>query len=126
MGPVDEVKRAEANLKLAEAELETARAEEKVALKHVEQAIEELEHAERHHDVTILVNGEPHEETGTCISFEAVVKIAYPVPPSGSCIEYTVTYRNGPPANPKGSLTAGHSVEIKNRMIFDVTPTDRS
>jgi len=76
--------------------------------------------------VTILVNGESHEETETRISFEAVVKIAYPVPPIGTCIEYTVTYRNGPPANPKGSLTAGHSVEIQNRMIFDVTPTDRS
>jgi len=76
--------------------------------------------------VTILVNGEPHEEIETRISFEAVVKIAYPVPPSGACIEFTVTYRNGPPANPKGSLTAGHSVKIQNRMIFDVTPTDRS
>jgi hypothetical protein len=76
--------------------------------------------------VTILVNGEPHEETETHISFEAVVKIAYPVAPGGTCIEYTVTYRNGPPTNPKGSLTAGHSVKIQNRMIFDVTPTDRS
>jgi len=76
--------------------------------------------------VTILINGEPHEETETRISFEAVVKIAYPVSPSGACIEYTVTYRNGPSANPKGSLTTGHSVKIQNRMVFDVTPTDRS
>ena len=76
--------------------------------------------------VTILVNGEPHEETETRISFEEVVKLAYPVPPSGSCIEFTVSYRNGPSTNPKGTLTAGHSVKIKNRMIFDVTPTDRS
>jgi hypothetical protein len=76
--------------------------------------------------VTILVNGEPYEETETRISFEQVVKLAYPITPSGTCIEFTVTYRNGPPANPKGSLTAGHSVKIKNRMIFDVTPTDRS
>lgn len=76
--------------------------------------------------VTILVNDEPHEEMETCISFEQVVKLAYPVPPSGTCIEFTVTYRNGPPANPKGTVTAGHSVKIKNRMIFDVTPTDRS
>jgi len=76
--------------------------------------------------VTILVNGEAFEETETRISFEQVVKLAYPVPPSGTCIEFTVTYRNGPPANPKGTLTAGHSVKIKNRMIFDVTPTDRS
>jgi hypothetical protein len=76
--------------------------------------------------VMILVNGEPHEETETRISFEDVVKLAYPIPPSGSCIEFTVTYRNGPPVNPKGTLTAGHSVKIQNRMVFDVTPTDRS
>lgn len=76
--------------------------------------------------VTLIVNGEPHEATETRISFDQVVKIAYPVPPTGQCIEFTVTFRNGPPANPKGSLTEGHSVKIKNRMIFDVTPTDRS
>jgi len=76
--------------------------------------------------VTILVNGEPHEETETRISFEQVVKLAFPVPPVGTCIEFTVTYRNGPPANPKGTLTAGHSVKIRNRMMFDVTATDRS
>lgn len=76
--------------------------------------------------VTIFVNGEPHEETETRLSFEAVVKIAYPVRPSGAAIEFTVTYRNGPPSNPKGSLTAGHSVKIQNKMIFDVTATYRS
>jgi hypothetical protein len=88
--------------------------------------LREDDHFYSQKDVTILVNGEPHEETELRISFESVVKIAYPVAPGGACIEYTVTYRNGPPANPKGSLTAGHSVKIQNRMIFDVTPTDRS
>ena len=76
--------------------------------------------------VTLVVNGEPHEVVETRISFEEVVKLAYPVPPTGQCIEFTVTYRNGPPANPKGTLTAGHSVKVKNKMLFDVTPTDRS
>ncbi len=122
-----ELNRAEADLKQAEAELEIAQAEEKAALQHVEKAVVELEEAEhRHRGVTIMVNGEPHEETEARISFEKVVKLAYPVPPPGTCIEFTVTYRNGPPENPKGTLTVGHSVEIKNRMIFDVTPTDRS
>jgi hypothetical protein len=62
----------------------------------------------------------------TRLSFEEVVKLAYPVPPTGTCIEFTVTYRDGPPKNPKGTLTAGHSVKIKNKMKFDVTATDRS
>lgn len=76
--------------------------------------------------VTVMVNGEPYETTDTSLSFETVVKVAYPVPPPGTQIEFTVTYRKGPPANPKGTLTAGHSVQIKNKMVFDVTPTDRS
>jgi Multiubiquitin len=125
MEPTEEIKRAEANLKKAEAELE--KGEDKAALEHMEKAVEEIKEAEhRHHEMTIVVNGEPHEETKPRITFEEAVKLAYPVPPSGTCIEFTVTYRNGPSENPKGTLTAGHFVEIKNRMIFDVTPTDRS
>ncbi|MFD3264343.1 multiubiquitin domain-containing protein [Phenylobacterium ferrooxidans] len=88
--------------------------------------LKEDEHFYSQKAVTILVNGEPNEVVETRISFDQVVKLAYPVPPSGTLIEFTVTYRNGPPANPKGTLTDGHSVKIKNKMIFDVTPTDRS
>ncbi len=88
--------------------------------------LKEDEHFYSQKAVTLIVNGEPHEVVETRISFEEVVKLAYPVPPTGQCIEFTVTYRNGPPENPKGTLTAGHSVRVKNRMIFDVTPTDRS
>lgn len=76
--------------------------------------------------VTLVVNGEPDDWSETRISFDEVVKLAFPVPPAGQCIEFTVTYSNGPPANPKGSLTQGHSVKTKNKMRFDVTPTDRS
>jgi len=76
--------------------------------------------------VTILVNGEPEEVVETKISFDELTKLAFPVAPVGQCIEFTVTYRNGPVINPKGTLTVGHSVKVKNRMMFDVTPTDRS
>lgn len=76
--------------------------------------------------VTVILNGTAHETTETRLFYEEVVKLAYPTPPSGDVIEFTVTYRNGPSANPKGILTAGHSVKLKNKMIFDVTPTDRS
>lgn len=167
MGPVDEVKQAEAHLKEAEhhhgedlVRIEIDRKVYQSPNPTTGAALYELAHIAQHSElfrevvgdhedqvvprdatiihlkqddhfysekaVTILVNGEPHEETETRISFEEVVKLAYPVPPSGTCIEFTVTYRNGPSTNPKGTLTAGHSVRIKNRMIFDVTPTDRS
>ncbi len=58
-------------------------------------------------------------------SFEDIVKLAYPTPPDDNAT-YTIGYRKGPPANPKGSLVEGQSVKVKDGMIFDVTPTDKS
>jgi hypothetical protein len=59
-------------------------------------------------------------------SFDDIVKLAYPVPPPGPTPDYTVGYRKGPPANPKGSLVQGQVVKVKDGMIFDVTPSDKS
>lgn len=77
-------------------------------------------------EITIIVNGEKKQTGETRLSFDQVAKIAYPVPPPGENIMYTILYRKGPPANPKGTLTEGNSVKLKNGMIFDVTPTDKS
>jgi hypothetical protein len=59
-------------------------------------------------------------------SFDDIVKLAYPVPPPGPTPDYTVGYRKGPSANPKGSLVQGQVVKVKDGMIFDVTPSDKS
>lgn len=75
---------------------------------------------------TIIVNAERKEVEGRRISFEALVKLAFETPPSGENILITIDYGNGPPANPKGSLKPGETVKIKDRMVFDVTATDRS
>ena len=88
--------------------------------------LKEDEHFYSQKAITVVINGEANEVVETRLSFDEVVKLAFPVAPTGTCIEFTVTYRDGPPANPKGTLTVGHSVKIKNRMKFDVTATDRS
>lgn len=75
---------------------------------------------------TIIVNAEAKKVEGRRISFEALVRLAFETPPTGENILITIDYGNGPPANPKGSLKPGHTVKIKNRMVFDVTATDRS
>ena len=59
-------------------------------------------------------------------NFDDIVKLAYPTPPPGPTPDYTVIYRKGPPANPKGSLVQGQVVKVKDGMIFDVTPSDKS
>ena len=75
---------------------------------------------------TIAVNAQKKEVAESKLSFDEVVKLAYPIPPAGQNILFTIKYRNGPRVNPKGSLLEGQTVRIKNGMIFDVTPTDRS
>lgn len=76
--------------------------------------------------ITIIINADPVETTETRLSFEDLVKLAFDPVPTGPNILITIDYSKGPPANPKGSLLAGQTVKLKNRMVFDVTATDRS
>lgn len=76
--------------------------------------------------VTIVVNGRDVEVEKGPISFEQLIAIAYPTPPTGANVSFTVTYRRGPDSNPEGSLTQGHSVRVKNGMVFNVRATDKS
>jgi len=81
---------------------------------------------ERHKGFDIIVNAEQHHVEKKRITFEQVVKLAFPVAPAGQNILFTVTYYNGPKVNPEGVLTAGQTVKIKNGMVFNVKATDRS
>jgi hypothetical protein len=74
----------------------------------------------------IVVNGQQKTVTTTTVTFEEIVKLAFPNPPTGQNILFTVGYEDGPHANPAGSLLAGGKVKVKDGMIFNVTPTDKS
>jgi hypothetical protein len=74
---------------------------------------------------TIIVNGTAKTVHQGTLTFEELVKLAYPVPPAGQIV-YTVTYRGGRKSQPDGTLTEGEKVKIKNKMIFNVTATDKS
>ena len=75
---------------------------------------------------TIFVNGQKKVVTTKTVTFDQIVKLAYPTPPAGSNILYTISYEDGPPANPQGSLKEGGTVKVKDGMIFNVTATDKS
>jgi hypothetical protein len=75
--------------------------------------------------VTIYVNTRLHEVEKSKISFDEVVKLAYPNTPPGENVAYSVMYERGQ-GGKEGTLVAGQSIEVKDGMRFDVTATDRS
>lgn len=75
------------------------------------------------HEHTVIVNGRPKKVTQEALSYEDVVHLAFEDPPTGENVLITVNWRHG---NDSGSLTPGQSVQVRDGMKFDVTPTDKS
>jgi hypothetical protein len=74
--------------------------------------------------VTIIVNGRPREVTGKSISYEEIVKPAFPDDVSNQDNDFTVASAN--PHGKDGELVAGQQVHVKEGMVFNVTKTNRS
>lgn len=76
--------------------------------------------------VTIIVNGREKIVESNRLSFDQLLALAFDPVPDGPNWCFTVTYRNGPRPNPEGTLIDGQSVRITDRMVFNVTATDKS
>jgi hypothetical protein len=74
--------------------------------------------------VTIIVNGRPREVIGKTVSYEEIVKLAFPGEPTNQDVDFTVAYAN--PHGKDGTLVAGQEVHVKSRMVFNVTKTNRA
>lgn len=75
---------------------------------------------------TIIINARSHEVEAKELSYEEVVNLAYNnSPPSGENVIITVTYSRGEDGK-EGSMLPGDRVKVKNKMVFDVSATDRS
>jgi len=97
--------------------------------KQVDLARPEIEHfysKDKYHQIAIIVNGRPKSWIEKTISFEQVVVLAFGNYDSNPNKVYTVTYDRGPHENPEGSMVKGDKVVIKDKMIFNVTCTDKS
>lgn len=75
---------------------------------------------------TVVVNGRDKTVTTRELTFAQVVALAFDNPPTGPNIVFTITYRRGEGNKPDGTLSEGGSVKVKDGMIFNVTPTDKS
>jgi hypothetical protein len=73
--------------------------------------------------VSIIVNTKPHAWAEKKISFEQVVELAFPgqpYDPAGTLVEYSRGH------GPDHSLRPGKDVGVKDGMVFDVEPANRS
>ncbi len=73
--------------------------------------------------VTITVNTREVPWAEKKISFEQVVELAFPgqtYDPAGTLVEYSRGH------GPDHSLRPGKDVEVKDGMVFDVEPANRS
>lgn len=77
-------------------------------------------------ETEIIVNGRSKIYEGKQISFTEVVKLAFPNYIESDRTIYTVTYSRGMADKPQGTLVKGQSVNVKHKMIFNVTQTDKS
>lgn len=72
----------------------------------------------------IIVNGRPREVHEDELSYNQVVKLAFPDGPFDGSVLFTVSYAN--PHGHDGTLAEGQSVKVKDRMSFNVGKTNRS
>ncbi len=77
-------------------------------------------------ELTIIVNARPHIWKEANISFEQLVALAFGSYDNNPNKGYTVTYSRGWEPKREGTMVKGSIVRVKNKMIFDVTATDKS
>lgn len=81
---------------------------------------------EKHNDLHLIVNGTRKVFNKTSITYEEVVKLAYPNASFGANVGFTITYMGGPSPTVEGILSKGGKVYTKDNMRFDVTATHKS
>jgi len=97
--------------------------------KQVNLARPEIEHfysKDKSHKITLIINGRPKDWTERAITFEQVVVLAFGSYDPNPNKVYTVTYDRGPHENPEGTMVKGDKVLTMDKMIFNVTCTDKS
>lgn len=77
-------------------------------------------------DVTVIVNAQERVVQKDELTFDEVVRLAFENPPTGQNVLFTITYRRGRGEKPDGTLLEGETLKVKEGMIINVTPTDRS
>lgn len=88
--------------------------------------IENFYSKDKHFKVVLIINLKEKPWTEQTISFEQVVTLAFGSYDPNPRKVYTITYDRGPHQNPEGSMVRGDILFVKNKMVYNVTATDKS
>ncbi|AWN35144.1 multiubiquitin domain-containing protein [Methylobacterium radiodurans] len=77
-------------------------------------------------EIEIIVNARPHTVVGFRVTFEQIVRLAFPGSAPAANVVFTMTYQRAASEPHAGSLTAGGAVDVKNGSRFNVTRTVQS
>ncbi|MCA0447997.1 MAG: multiubiquitin domain-containing protein [Bacteroidetes bacterium] len=83
-----------------------------------------MEHEKK--TVTIYVNTEEHQVEKSKLTFQQIVKLAYPSESSNPNILFKVSYRLGRGHSELKTLAEGGNVQVQEGMIFNVSYETRS
>ncbi len=79
------------------------------------------------HEYIIIVEATEHQWPKDFITYEEVVGLEFPDYADHPEITYSVKYHRGHGNKPEGILVkGGEPVRVKNRMVFNVSPTGQS
>lgn len=74
----------------------------------------------------VIVNAREKPWSKDTISFKEVVTLQYGSITNDSRVIYTVNYAKGVASKPEGSMIKGDVISVNNKMIFNVTQTNKS
>lgn len=74
----------------------------------------------------VIVNAKVKPWVKDKISFDEVVLLEYGSISTNQNVIYTVNYVKGAPSKPTGTMVKGEVISVKNKMIFNVTQTNKS
>ncbi len=74
----------------------------------------------------VIVNAKVKPWVNERISFDEVVVLEYGSVSTNPNVIYTINYVKGVPSKPNGTMVKGEVISVKNKMIFNVTQTNKS
>jgi hypothetical protein len=77
-------------------------------------------------EYNIVINGKAKKVDRAVLTFDDVLKLAYPAPPESGDLVYTVTFHNADQEPKNGDLVPTQTVTVRNGTSFTVKHAVRS